>query len=333
MRLSRGRGDNVMRASSSKMFCLVLLLAAPACCIATESPIAASFTSFWHAAQGQSFTQQLQQWDSQIEAPRRELYNSVVWETQNDPRWRIRRERWLQARFAVYPKLAASIPDEVSALQSTIATQSIRFRELFPDADAHPPVEILLAPNFDAKSGMLSNGMPVLAFAADSLLLQQANLGIVVPHELFHLYHAQHAGISNDGVMPGVALTVPLLEEGLATYVSGQLSPGHTDGELLLQDDLGNIPASRLPYVATRFLDDAQYRAIDQEHPEVFKRWFNAAAKPYQQGLPNRSGYWLGLQLIRYLRHTYTLAQIAAWSPTHADMQVMSALKQISYNH
>ncbi|GLQ47433.1 hypothetical protein GCM10007862_24840 [Dyella lipolytica] len=313
------------------MFCLALLLAAaPALCVASEPSIAASFTSFWNVAQGQPFAQQVQQWDNRIEAPRRELYNSVVWEMQNDPRWQIRRQRWLQARFAAYPKLAASIPDEVRALQSTIATQSIRFRKLFPDASAHPPVEILLAPNFDAKSGTLSDGTPVLAFAADSLLLEQANLSIVVPHELFHLYHAQHAGISNDGVMPGVALTVPLFEEGLATYVSGQLSPGHTDGELLLQNDLGNIPASRLPDIARRFLEDAQHRAIDPEHPEVFKRWFNAAATPYQQGLPNRSGYWLGLQLIRYLRRTYTLAQIAAWSPTQADMQVMSALKRIS---
>jgi hypothetical protein len=295
---------------------LALLLATAAPAFTAETPsIATSFTAFWSAAEGKPFLQQEAAWNHDIEAPRREIYDAVVWEKQHDPYWQARRQLWLRARFARYPTLAAGIPAEVRA---------------FPDADAHPPVTILLAPNFDAKSGVLGNGKPVLAFAADSLLLEHANLGIVVPHELFHLYHAQHAGIRNDGVMPDAPLTLPLFEEGLATYVSGELSPGHTDGELLLEDELGTLPASRLPEIARRFLADAHSKAIDFEHPEIFKRWFNAAPKPYQQGLPNRSGYWLGLQLIRYLRRTHTLAQIAAWSPVQADAQVMAALQRIS---
>ena len=298
---------------------------------ATHEPsIASSFEAFWQAAQGQPFAQQEKLWDSEIEGPRGDLYASVVWETPHRPDWAVRKQHQLQARFAEYPKLAAEIPGEVHALQAALTAQTTRFRTLFTDADTHPPVQIILAPNFDAKSGVLADGNPVLAFAADSLLLEQANLDIVVPHELFHLYHAQHAGMRNDGVMPGVALTVPLFEEGLATYVSGQLSPGYHDGELLLQDDLGDIAADRLPDIATRFLADARYKAIDAQHPEAFKRWFNAAATPYQQGLPNRSGYWLGLQLIRHLRKTYTLAQIVAWTPTQADTHVLTALQQIS---
>jgi hypothetical protein len=170
----------------------------------------------------------------------------------------------------------------------------------------------------------------VLAFAVDSLLLEQAQLDIVVPHELFHLYHAQHAGIRNDGVMPDADLTLPLFEEGLATYVSSQLSSGHKDGELLLQDDLGDIPANELPVIARRFLNDAHDKAIDPSHPVVFKRWFNAAATPYQPDLPNRTGYWLGLQLIRHMRKTYSLAQMVSWSPQQAEKQVMAALRQMS---
>lgn len=273
----------------------------------------------------------MQAWDKQIETPRRDLYAAVVWEAQDHPDWSARRQRFLQMRFAKYPDLAAGIPAEAQALQQTLATVLPAFHHMFPDASLHPPVDMLLAPNFDAKSGVLVDGSPVLAFAVDSLLLEQADLSIVVPHELFHLYHAQHAGIRNDGVMPGVALTVPLFEEGLATYVSGELSPGHKDGELLLQDDLGDIPASRLPDIAARFLADARNKAIDPQHPEVFKRWFNAAATRYQPDLPNRSGYWLGLQVIRHLRETYTLAQIAAWSPEQVNVHVMSALRRIEY--
>lgn len=315
----------------SKALCLALLLTGVSPAFAAETPsINASFTQFWSAAKGKPFLQQESVWNRDIEAPRRDIYDAVVWEKQHDPYWQARRQLWLRARFARYPALAARIPTEVRALQEAIAKQSARFRTLFPDADPHPSATILLAPNFDAKSGVLVNGKPVLAFAADSLLMENAQLDIVVPHELFHLYHAQHAGIRNDSVTPDVPLTLPLFEEGLATYVSGELSPGHTDGELLLENELGAIPASRLPDIARRFLADARSKAIDAEHPEIFKRWFNAAPRPYQQGLPNRSGYWLGLQLVRYLRSTHSLAQIAAWSPAQADAQVMAALQRIS---
>lgn len=317
-------------AGRSKAWCL-LLLAAVAPAYATQAPtITASFATFWSAVAGQPFLQQEQAWSREIEAPRRAMYDAVVWEKQHDPYWQARRSMWLRARFAKYPAIAAALPAEVQALQQAIGKQSVRFKALFPDADAHPPVTILLAPNFDAKSGVLADGTPVLAFAADSLLLEHAQLDIVVPHELFHLYHAQHAGIRNDGVMPDAPLTLPLFEEGLATYVSGELSPGHTDGELLLQEALGNIPAQRLPEIARRFLADTPSKAIDAVHPETFKRWFNAAPRPYQQGLPNRTGYWLGLQVIRHLRRTYTLRQIAAWSPAQAEANVLAALREIS---
>lgn len=310
--------------------CLALLISCAPAFAAQVPSITQSFTEFWSAAKGQPFLQQEHAWNRTIEATRRDIYDSVVWEKQHDPYWQARRQIWLKARFAKYPALAADIPAEGRALQDAIARQSVHFKTLFPDADAHPPITIVLAPNFDAKSGVLSNGKPVLAFAVDSLLLEHAHLDIVVPHELFHLYHAQHAGIRNDGVMLDATLMLPLFEEGLATYVSGELAPGHTDGELLLQDDLGAIPAAQLPDIAKRFLADARSKAIDPEHPDIFKRWFNAAPKPYQQGLPNRSGYWLGLQVIRHLRRTSTLAQIAAWSPAQAEAQVVTALQQMS---
>lgn len=321
-------------AGSSKAWCLMLLLAGSAPASATQAPpISASFAAFWPAAEGKPFLQQEQAWSRTIEAPRRAVYDAVVWEKQHDPYWQARRQLWLRARFAKYPALAAGIPAEVQVLQQAIAAQVPRFRKLFPDADAHPPITVLLAPNFDAKSGLLQDGSPVLVFAADSLLLEHAKLDIVVPHELFHLYHAQHARILNDGVMPGAELSLPLFEEGLATYVSGELAPGHSDGELLLQDDLGAIAPTELPGIARRFLADAHAKAIDARHPEAFARWFHAAAKPYQQGLPNRTGYWLGLQVIRHLRRSHSLAEIASWSPAQAQSRTLSALQDISQAH
>lgn len=311
-------------------WCLLLALALPAAWAAPSAPsIDTPFEAFWRAAAGQPFVRQEQLWDRLIEGPRHDLYASIVWEQQHHPDWRIRKQRLLRTRFAHYPRLAPHLCTETRELQAALAKQQVRFRRLFVDAATHPSVAIVLAPNFDAKSGVLPDGTPVLAFAVDSLWLERANLDIVVPHELFHLYHAQHAGIRNDGVMPGADLTLPLFEEGLATYVSGRLAPGHSDGELLLQDDLGAIPLHQLPVVARRFLADAHAKAIDPAHPQAFRRWFNAAATPYQSDLPNRTGYWLGLQLIRQLRKTWSLAQIAAWSPAQAEAHTLAALNQL----
>ncbi|WP_266160505.1 hypothetical protein [Dyella silvatica] len=308
----------------------VLLLLTPVAMASTAPSVTEAFNRFWQSARGKPYVEQVRLWDELIERPRAELYASVVWDSANHPDWRAQKARWLGARFAAYADLAAAIPAQADALRAALDQQQPRFRQWFPDASAHPPIVFVLAPNFDAKSGVLADGTPVLAFAVDSLLMEKARLDIVVPHELFHLYHAQHAGIRNDGVMPAADLTLPLFEEGLATYVSGQLSAGHTDAELLLQDDLGDISTDRLAEMAGRFLADACFKAIDPAHPEAYRRWFSTAAQRYQKDLPNRSGYWLGLQVIRQLRRDYSLATIASWSPQAAQGHSFEALQLLS---
>jgi len=130
--------------------------------------------------------------------------------------------------------------------------------------------------------------------------------------------------------MPSADLTLPLFAEGLVTYVSSILSPGHSDGQLLLQDDLGTLPASRLPEIAGRFLADADARAIDPAHPEAFARWFMGSKENRQPGLPNRADYWLGLHVIRHILHQYALREVASWSASKAQVQMRAALLQIA---
>jgi hypothetical protein len=254
------------------------------------------------------------------------VYASVVWETRDYPGWKESKRRTLQRRFAEYPLVSAEILSAARTLESGAAMKVAQFRRLFPDAAARPSIQWVLAPNFDAKSGVLGNGTPVLAFAVDSLVLEHADMDVLFPHELFHLYHANHAGIQNDGVMPDANLTLPLFAEGLATYVSSILCPGRSDGQLLLQNDLGAIPHSRLPELATRFLADADQKAIDPAHPKAFGRWFMGSSSNYQPDLPNRAGYWLGLQLIRQMRHQYPLREMASWPPSKAQEETRSAL-------
>lgn len=293
--------------------------------------IATPFKTFWEAAQGQPFDKQEALWDKIIEQPQQELYDWVVWEKRDYPSWQKEKDYALKTRFAAYAGISGQIPAAAASLESAIPAQVAHFRTLFPDAPANPAVAVVLAPDFDSKTGVLKDGTPVLALSIDTLLLEKADPNILFPHELFHLYDANHAGITNDGVMPGTQLTLPLFEEGLATYVSSQVTPAHTDGEYLLQASLGALPASRLPEVAKRFLADANMPTIDPAHHSMaYGRWFEGNDKPYQADLPNRSGYWLGLNLIRQMAKTHSLPEMAAWGPAEAEQQTLAALKQMA---
>lgn len=305
---------------------------APPAARATPS-ITASFESFWEAAHDQPFPEQQALWDRYIEAPREALYRSVVWEVPDNPDWRASKARELKYRFAQYSRIAARIPQTVREIRTALNVESQRFRKLFPGASSHPRVVLVLAPDFDSKSGVLADGTPVLALAVDTLALENADLGILLPHELFHLYDARHAGILNDGVMPHTAITLPLFAEGMAVYVSSVVSPGHTDGEYLFQKSLGALADSLLPHAARAFLAEADVRSIDSAQHDIstaYKQWFEGDVRPLNPGFPNRAGYWLGLHLIRQLRKRYSLGQLAAWGPLRAQAEMRTSLREMA---
>ena len=52
-----------------------------------------------------------------------------------------------------------------------------------PTRPRTPAVDLVLAPGFDAKSAVGPDGVPVLLLAVDSLALEDADLGILLPHE------------------------------------------------------------------------------------------------------------------------------------------------------
>lgn len=311
----------------------IMLLALPAparCATRTDAPaMSVAFAAFWTAARGKPFAEQEALWNRYIEGPRENLYRSVVWEVRDDPHWQESREQMLKVRFAEYPRLGAEIPAEERAIQTQLRAQTGRFRQLFPGAAGAPRAVIVLAPNFDAKSGVLPDGTPVLTLAADSLALEKADLRILLPHELFHLYDAEHASVQNDGVMPDTRLTLPLFAEGLATYVSSVASPGYSDGQYLFQSDLGALPGSRLQQAARDFLQVADTLTIDpaaHQTSPLFERWFEGSNRRLNGGYPNRAGYWLGLNVIRRLRRTHSLQQLASWSPAEAQRNTRAAL-------
>lgn len=59
-------------------------------------------------------------------------------------------------------------------------------------------------------------------------------------------------------------------------------------------------------------------------------QWFEGSDKPSNPGCPNRRGYWFGLNLIRRLRRTYSLRQLASWTPAAAQQRAHAALVEMA---
>ncbi|WP_257306813.1 hypothetical protein [Geothrix campi] len=306
------------------------LAGAPLAGESTAASATVAFEAFWSRAEGQPFDAQVALWNRIVEVPRQALYEAAVWETRDHPDGGARKARLLRQRFAAYRRLATRIPAEERALEEAIPGTLARFKALFPEAPVHPAIHLVLAPGFDAKSAVGPDGAPVLLLAVDSLALEDADLGVLLPHELFHLYHARRAGVLNDGVMPGATLLLPLFAEGMATFVSATLVPNRTEGQWLLQEDLGTLPLDRLPELSRRFLADADRLAADPGHPEAFRRWFNASPAGIHGDLLDRTGYWLGLQVVRHLSRTRSLQEMAAWPPARAEAEARAALKALA---
>jgi hypothetical protein len=111
------------------------------------------------------------------------------------------------------------------------------------------------------------------------------NLKIIFEHELFHQYHYQIAPeISTDQ-----AAWAYLWEEGLATYVSLQISPGCTIDQALVTPRLSELAKPHLRQLAQRLLDKA-----DSTDSTAYLDVFSDDRTP--PGLPARSGYYLGFR-------------------------------------
>jgi hypothetical protein len=294
--------------------------------------LAAEASAFWRAAKGAPFDEQLALWDRIVERPHADLYDQVVWETARHPDAAAHKRDALAARFAQEAPLADDLPRRFEELERLARQQWARFRARFPDMPTDVPIYAVLSPTFDAKGAVLAAPEPrvVLVFAVDTLALGHENVDVLFPHELFHVHHAVVSGFRNDGVMPDVDLVIPLWEEGLATYVSSLFQPDAEDGALLLQDDLGRVPAGELPSLARAFLRDADAKAIDRVHPEIFARWFMAGAPRVTPGVPNRCAYLLGLHVARRIARTTSLAEMVGWRPAEAHTHALEALRAMS---
>ena len=126
-------------------------------------------------------------------------------------------------------------------------------------------------------------------------------LGVILSHELFHLYHFQV------NALPAPIDAIPLYrliwQEGLATYASASLNPKATMADVLLDPQLARDGPKYVPAVARALL--TQLESIDDE---TAARYLS-----YRRGseIPSRMGYLIGYDIVARLAPTTSLIELA----------------------
>jgi len=222
---------------------------------------------------------------------------------------------------------AAAIDLTATTLRAQLPGYIADFRAAFPDLDCN--FNIYLMPTFGILDGVV-DGKPALVFGVDTITDNEApaQLKVFVDHELFHRYHFQVAGFSDDDNDRAV-IWKALWAEGLATYVSATLNPQRPLQEaLILPLDLESRAKPRL-----RAISAALRANLDRVAPDVFNTYFSygdrAAAAA---GLPWRGGYYVGYRVAQRLAKSRSLVELAHLKGDELRALIAAVLDEFAAN-
>jgi hypothetical protein len=289
----------------------LVLVAATAAAAATGSPVLASplcaisdsFQSFMSLAKrtaGLPAEQQVRAFRDDYLARRPELYAPGVMPAPADA-------RALKAMAAVraHPEWGAFD----AALQPALEHVAKRFRRAFPDFRCDFPVYVTETFGAMDGAGRVVAGHPALVLGVDSIaeFETSVSLPVFLSHELFHRYHFQTAGFSDD-LGERDLLWRSLWAEGLATYVSALLNPSNSLSDaLIFPRDLEAQAKPFVPEMASDLL-----AAADRVDPATFAEFFEVESLEAKRlGWPARSGYYIGFLVAQDLGRRQSLSTLA----------------------
>jgi hypothetical protein len=177
-------------------------------------------------------------------------------------------------------------------------------------------------------AGRVVDGRHSLVLGVGNLDAEQSSISLstFIMHEMFHRYHYQAAGYSDD-----LADKQPIWQvtwvEGLATYASQALTPGATVGEaLMLPADLEQRAAPMLPSLVGDLL-----LHLDEVNTAVFTTYFTYGNQEVaHRGLPWRSGYYVGYLVAQDLARHHSLNALAHMKGRELHQQINDVLRQLA---
>jgi Putative zinc dependent peptidase (DUF5700) len=280
------------------------------------------FWRFWDATIEDTDDQRVQAFFNTVVASHPELFSGgVLGNASLTNRWDDPKVR---QRVATYLREVAHYIPQMRSLSREIARfhrYAKEFEDIFPDFVPTAPVYFTVSLfTFDAGARFAGSGVALL-FSIDGIAFfdgPDANLKIIIDHELFHQYHSQIA--SEESPDHTEALWAYLWEEGLATFISQRLNPGSSAAQVLITpSNLSQLTRPIFPSLARELLDNfestnqvelAAFFALDNHRPDV----------------PIRSGYYVGYQIAKKLASNRSLKELAALRGPELKAAVRQAL-------
>jgi hypothetical protein len=219
--------------------------------------------------------------------------------------------RWLER----FDPVAGAVRRLSAALPAAWVAHAARFRAALPDA-AEAPVTILPSFHYFDARVRADSGRAALFLGPDTIVAVHGadpDIGILLDHESFHLYHHQ---VNPTLILPGGdPLWLGIWKEGLAVYASGVLNPDASRLRVLLGD------------AALAAIDQALLARIARELPPVLGATDGATRARYlgygyRGDIPARSGYALGLLIAERAAAGRDLAALARLPATEAETLV-----------
>jgi hypothetical protein len=225
-------------------------------------------------------------------------------------------------------RAAQDRPALARRMTALVAAASGAFAARFSDFHCDFPVYLTDSLSQLDGAGRLVDGRPALVLGIDALDNEQTliALPVFVTHEMFHRYHQQAAGFSDD-LAERQPIWRNLWAEGLATYASEALTPGATRAEaLMLPRDLEQRAAPMTPALAADLLAH-----LDETNPEVFTTYFTFGSKAVAaRGLPWRSGYYIGYRVAQKLARRHSLDALAHLKGDALHAEIVAALQELA---
>lgn len=180
---------------------------------------------------------------------------------------------------------------------------------------------VVFMPNlfgFDAGGGSLK-GKDFLIFGLDTIVKldgPQADLSVLISHELFHIYHSSfHPEWKGQSRGKDIPLYRLVWGEGLATYASQQLNPKTAQAAIFRSATLASSCQEHLRSLAGSLLEN-----VDSTAEAPFMEWMSGQAR--SSDVPPRAGYYFGWRVAAALGRDRSLRDLARLS----DSEVRGAM-------
>ena len=216
----------------------------------------------------------------------------------------------------------------VTGVRAALRQVTAAFSKEFPDFRCDFPIYLVDSLGQLDGAGREVAGKRSLVLGIDQIDAERSILALPVflSHELFHRYHYQASGFSDDAGERQL-IWKALWAEGLATYISYRTAPGATvSSALILPADLETQASAVLPRISADLLANA-----DHADAEVFRTYFTYGnPKVKAQGLPWRSGYYVGFLVAQRLAAGRSLQDLAHWRGEDLRAHIAGVLREMA---